>query len=58
MQTRLKAIENPQGLSRRLRYWFSRKKFGKVLTPLIILSGRLPFAFSLYGTKFIHWKRS
>ncbi len=32
----------------RLAYWFSRRQFGKVLTPLKVHSARLPAAFGLF----------
>jgi alkylhydroperoxidase family enzyme len=51
MQTRLQGIENPQSLLMRLTYWYSKRKFGKVLTPLKVAYSRLPFAFSLWANK-------
>ncbi len=48
MQARLKSIDNPQGLLLRLAYWISKKKFGKVLTPLKAVYSRLPVSFSLW----------
>lgn len=44
MNTKLQPIENPS-LAMRLVYYFSKKKFGKVLTPLKVAYSRLPLAF-------------
>lgn len=50
METFLAPIENPTGLAMKLVYFFTRKQFGKVLTPLKVHSARLPLAFgSFYG---------
>src|SRR5271165_202310 len=40
-----------QGLMMKLAYYFSRRQFGKVLTPLKVHSARLPFAFGLFYGK-------
>lgn len=48
--TFLPPIEKPKGLMMRLAYYFTRKQFGKVLTPLKVHSARLPIAFGqFYG---------
>lgn len=39
---RLLPIENPQSWTVRLAYWYSRRKFGKVLTTLKVLYARKP----------------
>jgi alkylhydroperoxidase family enzyme len=44
--SRLTAIENPDSLLMRFAYWLTRKKVGKVITPLKTLYARLPFAFA------------
>ena len=49
--TFLSTIEKPQGLMMKLAYYFTRREFGKVLTPLKVHSARLPTAFSLFYTK-------
>ncbi len=49
--TFLPPIEKPQGLMMRLAYYFTRRQFGKVLTPLKVHSARLPSAFGLFYTK-------
>ena len=49
--TFLAPIENPNGLMMKLAYYFSRKEFGKVLTPLKVHSARLPLAFGLFYAK-------
>jgi hypothetical protein len=38
-------IEKPQGLMMKLAYYFTRRQFGRVLTPLKVHSARLPVAF-------------
>ena len=35
----------------KLAYYFTRRQFGKVLTPLKVHSARLPAAFGLFYTK-------
>lgn len=48
--TFLPPIENPEGLMMKLVYYFTRKQFGKVLTPLKVHSARLPIGFGqFYG---------
>ena len=50
MDTFLPPIENPKGLMMKLVYYFTRKQFGKVLTPLKVHSARLPIGFGqFYG---------
>lgn len=50
MNTYLPPIEKPAGIMMKLAYFFTRKQFGKVLTPLKVHSARLPSAFGvLYG---------
>jgi len=51
MDTFLPPIEKPQGLIMKLAYYFTRRQFGKVLTPLKVHSARLPAAFGLFYTK-------
>jgi len=51
MGTFLPPIEKPKGLLMKLAYYFTRKEFGKVLTPLKVHSARLPTAFGLFYTK-------
>jgi hypothetical protein len=47
MDTFLPPIEKPQRLLLKLAYYFTRRQFGKVLTPLKVHSARLPAAFGL-----------
>jgi alkylhydroperoxidase family enzyme len=47
----LPPIEKPEGLMMKLAYYFTRKQFGKVLTPLKVHSARLPAAFGLFYAK-------
>ena len=49
--TFLPPIEKPKGLILKLAYYFTRRQFGKVLTPLKVHSARLPPAFGLFYTK-------
>jgi alkylhydroperoxidase family enzyme len=51
MGTFLPSIENPQGLTMKLAYYFTRRQFGKVLTPLKVHAVRLPAAFGLFYGK-------
>jgi alkylhydroperoxidase family enzyme len=51
MNTFLAPIEEPQGLMMRLAYYFTRRQFGKVLSPLKVHSARLPPAFGLFYAK-------
>ena len=51
MDTLLAPIEKPKGLTLKLAYYFTRRQFGKVLTPLKVHSARLPPAFGLFYTK-------
>ncbi len=48
MKTKLQAIENPEGFLMKIAYWVTKRKFGKVLTPLKVIYSRLPLAFSLW----------
>ena len=47
----LPPVEKPQGLIMKLAYYFTRKQFGMVLTPLKVHSARLPAAFGLFYSK-------
>ena len=50
MDTYLPPIERPRGLMHKLIYTLTRKRFGKVLTPLKVHAARLPLGFgSWYG---------
>ena len=51
MNTFLPPIENPKGLIMNLAYYFTRRQFGKVLTPLKVHSARLPPAFGLFYSR-------
>jgi alkylhydroperoxidase family enzyme len=51
MNTFLPPIEKPEGLIKKLAYYFTRKQFGKVLTPVKVHSARLPAAFGLFYAK-------
>ena len=47
----LPPIEHPQGLIKKLAYYFTRQQFGKVLTPVKVHSSRLPAAFGMFYAK-------
>jgi alkylhydroperoxidase family enzyme len=49
--TFLPAIEKPEGLIMKLAYFFTRRQFGKVLTPVKVHSARLPAAFGMFYGK-------
>jgi alkylhydroperoxidase family enzyme len=51
METFLAPIEKPPGLMMKLAYYFTRRQYGKVLTPLKVVSARLPAAFAMFSTK-------
>ena len=51
MDTFLSPIEKPHGLMMKLAFYFTRRQFGKVLTPLKVHSARLPAAFGLFYAK-------
>lgn len=49
--TFLPPVEKPKGVFLKLGYYFMRKKFGKVMTPLSVFSARMPTAFTLFYGK-------
>ena len=50
MTTYLAPVERPHGLMLRIAFFFTRRRFGKVLGPLAVFSPRMPLAFtSFYG---------
>jgi alkylhydroperoxidase family enzyme len=51
LDTFLPPVEKPRGLLMKLAYFFSRRQFGKVLTPLKVHSARLPAAFGFFYGK-------
>jgi alkylhydroperoxidase family enzyme len=51
MNTFLSPIEKPRGLIKKLAYYFTRRQFGKVPTPVKVHSARLPAAFGLFYAK-------
>ncbi|PBQ33310.1 hypothetical protein CNR22_16515 [Sphingobacteriaceae bacterium] len=51
METFLTPIERPDSLLMKLVYFFTKKQFGKVLTPLKVHSVRLPSAFGMFYGK-------
>jgi alkylhydroperoxidase family enzyme len=51
METFLTPIERPSGLAMKLAYVLTRRRFGKVVTPLKVFCARLPFGFGLFYSK-------
>lgn len=51
MDAFLPPIEKPKRLMMKLIYYFTRRQFGKVLTPLKVYAARLPVAFGTFYTK-------
>ena len=51
IDTFLPPIEKPKGLMMKLAYYFTRRQFGKVLTPLKVHSARLPIGFGQFYVK-------
>jgi hypothetical protein len=51
MDTFLTPIEKPKGLMMKLAYYFTRRQFGKVLTPLKVHSARMPLGFGMFYGK-------
>jgi alkylhydroperoxidase family enzyme len=51
MNTFLPPIEKPQGLIKKLAYYFTWRQFGKVPTPVKVHSARMPAAFGLFYAK-------
>jgi alkylhydroperoxidase family enzyme len=50
MAAYLSPVETPRGLIMKLVYFFTRRQFGKVATPIAVFSARMPVAFgSFYG---------
>lgn len=51
---RLKPIENPSGLFLKIAYWFTKRQFGKVMTPLKVVYSRKPqlLSFAMKIAKF------
>lgn len=47
----LEPIERPKSLTWKLLYYFTRKKFGKVITPLKVMAVRMPVAFGSFSGK-------
>lgn len=51
METFLAPIEKPDSLMMKLVYYFTRKRIGKVITPLKITAARMPVAFGMFSGK-------
>ncbi|MNK18865.1 hypothetical protein D3C87_370800 [compost metagenome] len=44
-------IEKPKGLLWKLLYYLTRKRFGKVITPMKVMAVRLPLSFGSFSSK-------
>lgn len=44
-------IEKPSGFLWKLLYYFTRKRFGKVITPIKVMAVRLPISFGFFSAK-------
>lgn len=51
MDTYLPPIDKPRGLSLKLAFFFVRRQFGKVMTPMRVFAARMPPAFGSYYYK-------
>lgn len=51
METYLSPIEKPGSLGMKMAYFFTKKQFGKVLTPLKVHAARLPVAMGMWYAK-------
>ena len=51
MDTFLPPIEKPRGLVMKLVYALTRRQYGKVLTPIKVVSARMPLAFGFFTAK-------
>ncbi|MPR36708.1 carboxymuconolactone decarboxylase family protein [Salmonirosea aquatica] len=47
----LAPVEKPKSFSWKLLYYFTRKRFGQVITPLKVMSVRMPVAFGSFSGK-------
>ena len=47
----LTPIEKPSSLMMKIAYYFTRRQFGKVITPLKVFASRLPLAFGQFSRK-------
>lgn len=51
MDTFLRPIEKPKNWLMKIAYWLTRRKIGKVISPLKVVYARLPLAFALFSAK-------
>jgi alkylhydroperoxidase family enzyme len=51
MDTFLAPIEHPNGLIMKLVYFFTKRQYGKVITPLKVYAARMPLAFGQFHGK-------
>ena len=58
MDTFLPPIEKPKGLMMKLAYFFTRRQFGKVITPLKMHAAQLPLRSVCSIRRFPNWIRN
>lgn len=46
-EPRLQPIENPTNIKLKLAYWFTKRKLGKVITPMKVVQARMPETLSV-----------
>lgn len=47
----LPPIDNPKNLMMKLVFFFTRRQYGRVLTPLTVFAARMPLAFGMFYGK-------
>jgi len=47
LEPRLEPIERPKGLMLKLAYWYSKRRVGKVITPMRVIQSRFPETLKL-----------
>jgi alkylhydroperoxidase family enzyme len=47
----LEPIAKPKSLMMKLVYYFTKRRLGKVITPVMVFTARLPIAFGMMGAK-------
>jgi hypothetical protein len=51
MTTFLEPIEKPRSLAMKMAYFFVRRQFGTVITPIKVHSARMPLAFGYFYSR-------
>lgn len=57
MSPRLTPIESPANPFMKLAYWLSRRKVGKVISPLKVVYSRLPLPFAMWMNKMLSMEK-